>query len=66
MKISKVLREGDVVFSSANGQPMKVTRVYSNGFDTEDDYYSFEEHRELYYLTKRGYLDSIRSDNNAE
>lgn len=60
MQISKVLRVGDVVYSSINGQPMKVTKVYSVGFDTEVDYFSFDEHRKLFWLTKIGYLDSVR------
>ena len=61
MKISKILKVGDTVFSSKNGQPMKVTRIYSTGFDTEEDYFSFDEHRVLFYLTKRGYLDSVKN-----
>ena len=57
-KIAKVLSVGDVVFSAANGKPMKVIKIYSDGFDTDDDYYSFEEHGELYYLTRRGYFEN--------
>lgn len=60
MQISKVLRVGDVVYSSANGQPTKTTKIYSVGFDTEVDYFSFDEHRKLFWLTKAGYLDSVR------
>lgn len=67
MKISKVLSVGDFVYSSANGEPMKVTRFYDCGFDTEDDFYGYDEHRSLYYLTKAGYEDSKkRSDNDGE
>ncbi len=67
MQISKVLRVGDVVYSSANGQPMKVTKIYSVGIDTEAGYFSFDDHRKLFWLTKIGYSDSVqqRSDNNA-
>ena len=60
MKISKVLSVGDEVYSAANGQAMKVTRIYSCGFDTEYGYFSFEEHRKLYWLHRRSYLDSIK------
>lgn len=48
MKISSVLKVGDMVYSTANGQPMKVTRVYSCGFDTDIDYFSYDEHRKLF------------------
>jgi hypothetical protein len=66
VKISKVLSVGDFVYSSANGKPMKVTKVCDCGFYTEDDFYGYEEHRSLYYLTKVGYEDSKkRSDNNG-
>ena len=60
MKISSVLKVGDTVYSSTNGQPMKVTRVYSCGFDTDVDYFSYGEHRKLFWLTKRCYLDSVK------
>ncbi len=64
MKISKILEVGNTVYSSANGKPMKVTKIYSDGFDTEDDYYSFDEHRDLFFLTKIGYLQSIEKERN--
>ena len=60
MAISKVLSAGDVVYSSANGEPMKVAKVYSCGFNTESGYFSFNEHRKRYWLTRRGYLESIK------
>lgn len=61
MKISKILNVGDTLYSATNGQPMKVTRIYSCGFDTDVDYFSFDEHRELFWLTKRAYLDSKKT-----
>ena len=64
-KISKVLRAGDDIYSASNGKPIKVTRVYSCGCDTEQGYFSYDLHRTAFYLTKRAYLDSKRSDNNA-
>ena len=66
MKVSSVLKVGDCVYSAANGQPMKVTRIYACGFNTEEGYFSFEEHRSLYWLHERSYLNSIkRSADNA-
>ena len=53
--IKKLLRPGDVVYSARGGQEMKVTRIYSTGFDTEEGYFSFDEVRKLYFLTKYGY-----------
>ena len=58
MKYQKILNVGDVVYSANNGQPMKITRIYSCGFDTDVDYFSYDEHRKLFWLTKRAYLDS--------
>ena len=55
MKISNLLEVGDTVYSTANGKPMKVVKIYPDGFDTEDDYYSFDEHKKLFFLTKVGY-----------
>ena len=34
-KISKLLKVGENVYSAANGLPMKVTRMYSCGFETD-------------------------------
>ena len=55
MKITDVIKIGDTVYSSANGQPMKITAIYAHGIDTDFDYFSFEEHRKLWWLTKQGY-----------
>jgi hypothetical protein len=66
MKVANVLRVGDTVYSSGNGKPMKVTKVYSDGFDTEDDYYGFGEHRELFWLTRVGYQASIEKEGAEE
>ena len=59
-KISKILQVGDEVYSAANGQPMKVTRIYSVGFETDVDYYSFDDHRVLFWLHKKSYLDNLK------
>lgn len=64
MKISSVLSVGDVVYSAGNGQPMKVTRIHTCGFDTEDDYYSFDEHRKLYWLHEKSVLNAKKGSAN--
>lgn len=65
VQISKVLSYGNTVYSAANGQPMKVTRVYSTGFDTDVDYFSYDEHRKLFWLHERSYKDSVRNKENG-
>ena len=34
---------------------MKVVKIDENGFQTEEDYFFFDEVRKLYYLTHYGY-----------
>ena len=58
-KIQKVLQVGDYVYSSNGGKPMKVTKIDFMGFETEDDYFTYDEHGELYFLTKRGYESEV-------
>ena len=67
MKISSVLKVGDTVYSSADCRPIKVTRVYSTGFMTEEGYFSYDEHKKTFWLTKKCCLDAIkdRSGNNG-
>ena len=62
MQIAKVLTVGDKVYDAENGKPLTVTRIYSCGISTESGYLSFDDHRERFWLTKKGYLDSTRSD----
>ena len=57
--IFKVLSVGDVVFSSDDGHPIKITKLHINGFDSSEGYYSFDDHRKKFYLTESGYNDSI-------
>ena len=54
-KIFKLLSVGDTVYSALNGKPMKVTKFYFVGFATDEDYFSFDDHKKLFYLTKKGY-----------
>lgn len=66
MSISKVLSVGDMVYSAANGQPLKVTKVYSVGFETEEDYFFYDEHRKLFWLHPKSFLHFLkRSEENA-
>lgn len=47
-EIEEVLDVGDVVWS-ATGKEMKVTHVDHEGFETEEDYFSYDEHRSLFF-----------------
>lgn len=55
-KISKLLKVGENVYSAANGLPMKVTRMYSCGFETEEDYFSFDECGKLFFLHPKSFF----------
>jgi len=55
-KVSKLLSVGDFVYSAANGKPMKVINKDSSGFETEEDYFGYDEHRKLYWLHASSYL----------
>lgn len=57
-RIQKLLSIGDLVYSAANGKPMKVIRIDSVGFETEEDWFSYDDVRSLFFLTKRGYIKS--------
>ena len=62
-KIEKLLCIGDVVWS-ATGKEMKVTHVGHEGFETEEDYFSYDEHRSLFFLTEYGYENFIKERKN--
>ncbi len=34
---------------------MVVTKIYDQGFETDEDYFAYDEVRKLYWLTKYGY-----------
>lgn len=59
-QIKKLLSEGDVVYSARTGKPMRVTKVSKFGFYTEKKYFSFDDVRKKYYLTQKGYEDSLK------
>ena len=48
------------------GGEMKVTRLYTNGFKTDEGYFSFDDVRSLYWLTERGYRESKRRINGKD
>ena len=54
-QIKKLLRVGDIVYSAQGGREMVVTKIYDQGFETDEDYFGYDEVRKLYWLTKHGY-----------
>ena len=53
--IKKLLSPGDVVYSIRGGQEMTITMIVNDGFETEENYFLFSEHKKLYFLTRYGY-----------
>lgn len=64
-KLKKLLDINDVVYSASNGAPMKINEFDDDGFYTDEDYFSFDEIRELFFLTKRGYEEHFREATKA-
>ena len=54
-QIKKLLKVGDTVYSAHGGEEMTVTKIEDEGFETDVDYFRYDEVRKLYYLTKHGY-----------
>ena len=52
-KVKKILSVGDYVYS-ATGIKMKVISKSALGFETEEDFFAYDEHRKLYFLTEYG------------
>lgn len=59
-QIKKLLSEGDVVYSARTGKPMRVTKVSKFGFYIKGKYFSYSDVRKKYFLTKKGYEDSLK------
>lgn len=59
-QIRKLLSEGDVVYSARTGKPMRVTKVSKFGFYIKGSYFSYSDVRKKYFLTKKGYEDSLK------
>jgi hypothetical protein len=64
-RFTNALKIGDTVYSAANGQPMKITAIYEHGIDTDVDYFGFDEHRKLFWLTKAGYKQRLEIENDG-
>lgn len=62
-EIEEVLDVGDVVWLFT-GEELKVTHVGHEGFDTEDRYFSYDEHLVSFFLTRYGYESFIKERNN--
>ena len=54
-KVQKILSVGDYVFSAMGGQKMKVLSMSDVGFETEEDFFPYDEIRKTYFLTRCGY-----------
>lgn len=66
-KIQKLLSVGDTVFSAQGGQKMKVLSMDDVGFETEEDFFPYDEVRKTYFLTRYGYEKRkvVRNENNT-
>ncbi len=58
-KIRKLMRPGDYIYSANGGKPLRVKEVTAVGLITDKDFFSYEEHGSLYFLTERGYKDNL-------
>lgn len=65
-KIRKIMRPGDYIYSANGGEPLKVEEITSVGLVTDEDFFSYEEHGSLYFLTERGYKDSLIKETRNE
>lgn len=54
-KTQKLLSVGDDVFSAMGGQKMKVLSMNDVGFETEEDFFPYDEVRKTCFLTRYGY-----------
>lgn len=54
-RVQELLSIGDYVFSAAGGQKMKVLSMSDVGFETEEDFFPYDEVRKTYFLTSAGY-----------
>ena len=57
-KIRKILSVGDVVYTVL-GKAAVVLDIDDQGFETNEDYYRYDEHRKYYFLTKTGMLEYL-------
>lgn len=52
-----------IIFTLQWGEPLKVIEVNVFGLKTEEDFFSYEEHGILYFLTETGYKQSLIKEN---
>ena len=53
-RIAKLLSIGDPIYS-VTGKVLYVKKIDSDGFETDEDYFYYDEVRKLYFLTEYGY-----------
>lgn len=63
-KIQKLVKPGDYIYSANGGEPLEVKEVTVLGLVTDEDFFSYEEHSSLYFLTEAGYKQSLIKDDN--
>lgn len=64
-KIKKLMRPGDYIYSTNNGKPLKVIEVNVLGLKTEEDFFFYEEHGKLFFLSEVGYRKSLVEGKNV-
>ena len=62
-KIQKLVKPGDCIYSANRGEPLQVKEVTPYGLVTDEDFFGYEEHRVLYFLTEAGYKESLLKEN---
>ena len=61
-QIKKLLSVGDVVYSAQGGRELVVKKIDDYGFETDEDYFFYDEVRKLYWLTLHGYRRSVGNE----
>ena len=54
-QIRKVLNVGDTVYADETGRPMTVERIFRTGIVADGKYFSYEDHRTQFWLTRAGW-----------
>ncbi len=62
-KIQKLIKPGDYIYSANGGKSLKVNEVTALGLVTDEDFFNYEEHRSLFFLTEAGYKQSLIKEN---
>ena len=61
-KIQRLIGVGDTVYSANGGEPMTIVAIFDDGFETEEDFFAYDEVRRLYFLTHYGYRKSKEAE----